>query len=50
MCAGGSFLIKLLAEDQQLYKKGTPAKDFSCVFYEFFNNIFYAEHLRLTAY
>ena len=42
------FLDKLLAEYQQLYKIGTPAKDFSCVFYEIFNNFFFAEHLRVT--
>ena len=35
-CDGVSFLIKLLAESLQLYKKGNSAHGFSCKFCKFF--------------
>ena len=30
-------------------KKGTPAAVFSCEFFEIFKNIYFTEHLRMTA-
>ena len=47
--AGTSFLIKLQAEDLQLYLKETPVYAFSWEFYEIFNKSFIGEHLRAAA-
>ena len=48
-CTRFSFLIKLQTEAWNVINKGTPAQVFSCEFNKISKNIFFIEHLRVTA-
>ena len=48
-CAKVSLLIKLQASACNYIKKETPAQMFSCELCEIIKNIFFTEHLRVTA-
>ena len=43
------FLIKLQASELQLYQKETPTQVFSCEYCKNFKNIYFEEHLQMTA-
>ena len=48
-CSRFSFWIIMLQALGNFIKKGTPAPVFSCEFFEIFKNIYFTEHLRMTA-
>ena len=48
-CTRFSFLIKLQTEAWNVINKGTPAQVFSCEFNKISKNIFFIEHLQVTA-